>query len=114
MTASILAQLAAAALRLADAHRAELDAQRRYDAASLTVGQRSVYRDSEQFAEAQAVQELAMRDYRVAGDARQLALADLLSLADTWNAGATRSVDDKRGESLDSPRSPVEPTPLRR
>ena len=116
MTASTSAvvRLAALALHLADAHRAERAAQGCYTDASATVHRMASYRDSDEYAAAEDARTAAVADHRTAIEATRATLAELMAVADEWNAAAAQPVDDKRGESLDPPRPPVEPTPLRR
>jgi hypothetical protein len=103
-TADAIANLAALALRLADAHRHEQDAQARYGEATKEVCARAIYVTSDQYREASDAQEAAFRDCKAALQAKRDTLAELMAVADEWNADAAQPVDDKRGESLDPPR----------
>ena len=86
MSANPIATLAACALRLADAHRAERDAQLRYTDATATVRRAAIFPDSDQYHEAEDAQELAFRDHKAALEAQRAALAELVAAADEWNA----------------------------
>ena len=87
-TATTIANLAAVALRLADAHRHERAAQGRYTDASAIVHRMAVYRDSDQYAEAEDARTAAVADHRAAIQATRDTLAELMAVADEWNAAS--------------------------
>jgi hypothetical protein len=87
-TATTIANLAALALRLADAHRAEREAQGRYTYETARVNLRAVYSNSDQYREASDAQEAAFRDCKAALRATRDTLAELMAVADEWNAAS--------------------------